>query len=363
MSGFLAFESALNDFAQTLRANLGALGNTPGDAAAVSQKYTMLELTDLVNFLDSLRVRTGDATLLSQIDALKAQASGTFRVGNRFRNGTGVGLAGESDVSRSNGLHIVMPSGEGGDQLADAGPGSFAAYQALYSGKAWTLFLADWLVSQAALAFTDQGNTRFEGYLVWDSAAVSQGADVDLWILEPDGRLFIPWLGSVTPNGTLTNDSYDDETFYEGYLTNRFVLNGTYKFYANLWTDPNDFRPVYDLLSRQDQVSDLTSLYDPDFPQLSTQVSWLNDPTATFDELEADAYSDLQFVATLTYGATPSAALGVVAANVGSMTMAMPGATTQLTAEQLATVRRALAERRTVSGSQTQSIRPNFTSL
>lgn len=360
MSGFSAFESALNDVAQTLRANLGVLGNALGDAAAVSQKYAYLELTDLVSFLDSLRVRTSDATLLSQIDALKAQASGSFRVRNRFRNGADVGLGAQSDVSRSNGLHIVMPSGLAGDQLADAGPRSFAAYQVLYSGRAWTLFLADWLVSQTALAFTDQGNTRFQGYLVWDSVAIGQGADVDLWILEPDGNLFIPWLGSVTPNGTLTNDSYDDGTFFEGYLTNRFVLNGVYKFYANLWTDPNDFRPVYDLQFRQDQVSALTSLYDPTFPQLSTQVSWLSDPTPTFQELEAGAYSDLQFFATVTYGASPSAALRVVAPKVGATSMAIPGAIPQATAEQLATVRRALAERKTVSSSRTRSIGPNF---
>ena len=347
MSSFAAFETALNNVAQTLRANLGVLGTTLGDAAKVSQKYSNEELTDLVNFLDSLRVRTNDAGLQGEIDALKSEASGGFRVRNRFRNGTGVSLGGESDVSRSTGLHIVMPSGVGNDRLADTGPGSFAAYQALFSGKPWTLFLADWLASQTALAFTDQGNARFQGYLVWDSAAVSRSADVDLWILEPSGDLFIPWLGSVTPNGTLTNDSYDDGTFFEGYLTNRFVQNGTYNFYAHLWTDPNDYRPVYDFQFRSDQVSALTSLYDPTFPQLSTQISWLSDPDPTFQELEAGAYTDLQFFATLTYGATPAPLFSRVDGTTLPSASAAAHATSPLpTAAQLEMVRKALASRR-----------------
>jgi len=362
MSGFAAFETALDNVAQTLRTNVGVLATAFEAAAAGSQKYARLELTDLVNFFDSVRVRTSDATLQSQIDAVKSEATGSFRVRNRFRNGTAVGFGGESDVSRSTGLHIVMPSGIGNDQLADAGPGSFTAYEALYGGKPWTLFLADWIASQATLAFTDQGNARFQGYLVWDPAAVSGGADVDLWILEPDGNLFIPWLGSVTPNGTFTNDSYDDGTFYEGYTTNRYVQNGTYKFYANLWTDPNDLRPEYDLLSRSDQVSPLTSLYDPNFPQLSTQVSWLSDLDPTFQELEANAYTDLQFFATLTYGPSPSpmlSAAGVEAAQpLGGEAAAT--AILQPTPAQLLAVREVLARRRPGAASLTPSRAPSF---
>jgi hypothetical protein len=30
---------------------------------------------------------------------------------------------------------------------------------------------------------------------VWDSAAVSRGADVDLWVLEPNGNVYVPWQG------------------------------------------------------------------------------------------------------------------------------------------------------------------------
>lgn len=356
MTGFANFEATLNTLAATLRNSISTLGLALADAAARSQQYEIWQLKDLVNFLDSLRVRTTDATLQSQIDAVKAQATGNFRVRNRFRNGSASTLGGARDVSRSTGLHIVMPSGIAGDRLPNAGPGSFSAYQAIYGGKPWTLFLAEWLAAQAPLAYTDQGNSRFQGYLVWDSAAVSRQADVDLWILEPNGYLFIPYLGSITPNGTFTSDSYDDRTFWEGYLTNRFVQNGTYRFYANLWIDPNDYRPVYDFQFRLNQTSGLSSLYAPNFPRLSRERSWLNDPTPTFEELDAGAYTDLQFFATLTYGAGPSATVSRSAMAGGLWAGRAPDTSEpRPTAAQLSTIRELLAERqstRVPSGSR-----------
>lgn len=295
-----AFESSLATLAGTLRSNLGTLGSLVGGAATGAQAYSFTPLKDIGNFLDSLRPQTNDQTLRNQIDSVKAKVVGGFRVRSRFHNAAAYGA---NDVSRSNGLSILMPSGSGADQLPDAGPGSFTAYQALYSGKPWTLFLADWLGGQGTVAYRDQGTARFEAYLVWDSALVSRKGDVDLWILEPSGELFIPYLGSVTPNGTLTNDSYYDGTYYEGYLTNRFVQVGDYGFYANLFKDSTDYRPVYDIQYRNDQVSPLTSLYAPNYPRLSFQASWLNDPTPTFEEANAGQYTDLQLAAVLTVSA------------------------------------------------------------
>ena len=123
------------------------------------------------SYIDRIDIRTGDTTLQGQIDAVKTEAMGSFRVANRARTGGGGGIGGgANDVSRSTGLNILMPSTS--DLLADQGPGSFTAYESLYSGGEWALFLADWLAAQTGLLYTDQGNARFEGYLVWDSAAV-----------------------------------------------------------------------------------------------------------------------------------------------------------------------------------------------
>jgi Clostripain family len=297
LAGFISFESALNTLAITLRANIATLAPAISTAAGSCQSYKLPQLKDIVNLLDSLRVQVTDPILIAQIDAVKAQIGGSFRLRNYWRNGMSDST---TNMSRSNGLTVVLPSRGSNDQLADQGEQSLSAYQSLYSGSPWTLFLTDWLSGQSTVPFFDQGVDRFEAYLVWDTAAVSHAVDIDMWILEPSGDLYIPYIGSVTPNGTFTNDSYYDQTFFEGYLTNRFVQQGTYKIYANLYSDLQNFRPVYDLMYRFNQVDALSSLYDPNYPQLSKDTSWLDDLTPTDAELDSGRYTDLQPVAIVT---------------------------------------------------------------
>ncbi len=309
IAGFTAFEAALNTLAGSLQTNLGALASSISTASAGSQKYQFPQLTDVASFLDSLRARVGDATIQGQIDAVKTLVLGTtFRIKSRARNGSSAAIGSADDVTRSTGLSIVMPSGLGNDQLPSSGPASFTAYQALYPGAAWTQFLTAYLSGAGTTTYVDQGNSRFEAYLVWDTAAVATGADVDFWILEPNGNVFIPFLGTITPNGALTKDSYDAHVAFEGYFTNRYIEAGTYIFYANLWTDPANFKPRFDLAYRTDQVSSFVPLYDPNFPRLSLDTSWLNDPTPTFGEINANSYSDLRPVAVLTAPTAPGVA-------------------------------------------------------
>ena len=146
--------------------------------------------------------------------------------------------------------------------------------------------------------------------------------------------------GSVSPNGTFSSDSRDAGVNFEGYLTNRYVQVGEYKIYANLWTDPQDFRPQYDLAYRTDQTADFQLLYAPNFPQLSTVNSVENDPTPTLAEAENGDYTDLQYVAIQTYAAPP-APLGV------ARNLARRPSTNHhdLTAAQVATIRKLRATR------------------
>lgn len=350
LTEYAAFETALDALADLLRTDLASFQSAIHGALQGAQKYDYVELTDLITFLDSLRVRIDDPALLAAIDDVRSRgSSGQFRLRNRVRNGTDVGFGGVNDVARSTGLHVVLPRGADDDRFADAGPRSFAAYQSLYPGRPWTLFLEDWISSQTAVANTDQGDSPFQGFLVWDEASVQLNADVDLWILEPNGNLYIPWLGSVTPNGTLTNDSHDDATWFEGYLTNRYIENGRYKFYAHLYQDPEDHRPVYDLQYRFGFTAPLTSLYDPDYPQLSLQTSWLDDPDPTFAEVESDAYTDLRYVAFLDVGTPTLLALSRADPGPPATQWVAPSA---VTPEQLETVRRSLTGRRPPGGEQ-----------
>lgn len=351
--GVANLDLALTTLATDLTAQLTTgLGPTIATAASEGQKYTFSELTDLVTFLDSLESQTNDPALHTKIQGVRDAALATnFRIISRARNGSGSGAEGASDVSRSTGLHIVLPSGIGADRFNATGPQSLAAYQALYPGKAWTTFLTAFATGNnggGTNATFDQGDqSRFESYLVWEQGAISAGADVDFWVLEPDGNIYIPALGSVSPNGTLTNDSWNDGVNFEGYLTNRVVMSGTYKIYANLWRDPQNFQPVYDLAWRQDQDGNFALLFGQgNQPLLSTQVSWLDDADPTLGEVENGDYTDLQYVG---FAQLPAPAQGNARAGhvrplpVSVSTLRKRGP--EITKAQVATIRRLMAAR------------------
>jgi hypothetical protein len=316
LSAYADFDAALGTLADLLRNNVTTLRPAVSAALTKAQKFSYPELTDFVTFLDSLRVRVSDAPLRAAIDSAKARAAdGRFRLRNRVRNGTDTALGRENSVTRSTGLHVVLPAGVGGDRFASSGPRSFGAYQALMP---------------------------VQGFLVWDSASVRLKADVDLWVLEPSGDLCIPWIGTVTPNGTLTGDSWDTGAWYEGYLTNRYVQNGRYKLYAHLYADPSDHRPLWDVQYRYGLTGQLRSLYAPSYRSLSLQTSWLDDASPTFAEVEAGAYTDLRYAAYLDVGGGAQAP-----GRPETSSPAPPGVSeAEVTPQQLDAVRRALAARR-----------------
>jgi hypothetical protein len=344
MSQFAAFDASVNELADSLRAH-PELRTTILNASTVSQKYTFRELTDIVNLLDSLNARITSPTIQARIADVRAKAVSSFRLRNLARNGGDVGNN-ENDVLRSTGLNIVLPSGVGEDRFADEGPRSFEAYQALRPQAPWTLLLADLASGTPDVNFVDQGNAPFQGVLLWDPESVVRGVDVDMWVVEPDGNIYIPFLGSVSPNGTFTNDSFDDDTYFEAYTTNRFIAAGDYLFIANLFTDPQDFQPQFDFLHRLGPDAEFESIYAPDFPQLSKDVSWLDDPTPTFDEILAGAYTDLRGAALFTVDNTLFASRARQPVAVAPrLAMARGRSLPRLTTAQMTTLRRLAKER------------------
>ena len=225
-----------------------------------------------------------------------------FRITSRPRNGSGSGQESAADVLRTTGLHPRAAQRPGSDNFNASGPQSLATYQALYPGKPWTAFLASAYTTGGASCRTTS-STRATRPAVRGLPGVGPGrpspagADIDSWVLEPDGNIYIPAFGSVSPNGTLSNDSYQDGVNFEGYLTNRVIQQGTYKIYANLWRDPAgspadlrsglSFRPERHLRLPAHRRRRSAR------PRCrSTLHRWINDPTPSLAEAEAGAYSD-----------------------------------------------------------------------
>ena len=151
----------------------------------------------------------------------------------------------------------------------------------------------------------------------------------------------------------LTGDSYETHTYFEGYYTNRFIQNGQYKFYANLWLDQQNRSFVYQFYYRYDQGLPLQPLYPQPLPQLSLQSSWLSDPSPTWAKVDAGTYTDLQPAATATF---PTAGAPAPPVRVAPVPVASAGATastaaqaapalTEPTRAQLAVVREWIAGR------------------
>ena len=343
MAQLQTFLSAVNDVGTELSAGLPAVGTEVSQAAAASQKYTIPELTDIGSFVDHLTpMVAGQTQLLNKLAALKIAATApAFRIASKARNG--VGGQGEPDVSGSTGINIVLPSGLDPDVFNATGSRSLAAYHAAYNGLAWESFLSSYVNGggQGTTATFDQGDgTQFEAYVVWDNNAIAAGADLDFWVLEPDGNLYIPYLGSVSPNGTFSSDSRDAGVNFEGYLTNRYVQVGDYKVYAHLWTDPQDFEPQYDLAYRYDQTGDFSLLYSPNFHQLSMITPVEDDPSPSLGEAEAGDYTNLQYVGVQQFP-SPPAPMGV-ARNFSRRPSTNHH---DLTAAQVATIRKLRATR------------------
>lgn len=141
----------------------------------------------------------------------------------------------------------------------------------------------------------------------------------------------------MTPNGYLSGESADLAVTFEGYLTRQVIEEGTYVLYANLYADPQNHQPVYDLAFRLGQASAFGLLYGDNAHRLSTAVSWLSDPTPTFPEVNANAYTDLRGVATYTVPPAPNVQPDVTSADAATAVTMLR--TARLTSAQLERVR------------------------
>jgi hypothetical protein len=348
MGGFASFESAIGSLAGTLRVNLGNLSQSLGSSAMASQSFELAPVKDLGNFLDSLNARVTDGQIASKIDDVRRAAS-AFKLQSRARNGSDPRSI---NVSRASGLSILMPSGVGLDRLPATGPASLAAYQATIGSRPWGELIAAWMANKTPLGYTDMGSTRFETYLVWDEAAVAAGADVDLFVLEPNGNLYGPAFGTVSPNGLFTADSYNSKSYAEGYQMGRFVETGSYRFYAFLWSDPNKHGPVYNVYYRNLPGSQFQGLYSSPFPRLTTTKTFASDPTPTFAEIDGFQYTDFRPVAALTIPPNVSGSLNFerreeVSGFAPKTNVSVGASEPVITDAQILTVRKLLAAERT----------------
>jgi hypothetical protein len=242
MAQYEDFSTAWRDVGTSLANTMAANRILLGMASQKSQKFALPQLKDVVNWSDSMAC--GRPILRSS--ATRGAQGGGDGAGIPHRDAeTGTAL-----IPAHPGCDAPMdsacycPVGLRSTRCRARVRQAFQAYQQLLPDHPWTRMLAALLVGAPVKGYRDLSPHRYETYLVWDTAAVRRGVDVDLWVLEPDGNLYVPWLGVISPNGTMSGDSHDNDGYFEGYAMNRFVQAGRYKFYAHLYSDTNKVGPA-----------------------------------------------------------------------------------------------------------------------
>lgn len=343
MAQYAAFSSAWRAVGTDLTATMSTNRIPVGMASQRSQKFAFPQLKDLVNWTDSMAARTADHGLRTKLTTLRSAATApSFRIAMRNRNGTDPS---SPWVRRANGLSVLLPSGAAFDAMPSEGPASFQAYQAMLPEHPWTRMLAAYLVGAPVKGYADLAPHRYETYLVWDTASARRGVDVDLWVLEPDGNLYVPWLGIISPNGTMSGDSRGSDAYFEGYAMNRFVQAGRYKFYAHLYSDSNRVGTRVDLVYRTDPALPFRSLYSPAYPTISRTGPLVEEAAVSFPAIDAGEYSDVRYLAY--WDVAPSGSAPITApALAAHATVGEPKSTIEVTPEQVRTVRETLGTRK-----------------
>lgn len=297
MGGFATVDAAVTQLAGALSA--AAANNAPAisSAAAVAQGFSYPWLRDVVDFADSLRTHTSDSAVVSAAGAVRsAVTSSGFLLANHTRSGTSNTSYQPHSVSRARGLQIVMPANMA-DGLASSGPGSLASYEQNFPTTSWGTFLQKWVpLSNALRSTVDVGTNTTTVWVVWDTVFAKRGV-MQMLLLEPDGSLYGPAFGTVSPSGLFSADAQATQAYYEGWKSERFVESGNFLFIAWLVSDSTNYRPLVNV-AYQVGAGAVTNLYTVGtYPQLSLAQSFTADPSSTLNKALTNVYSDFKVVA------------------------------------------------------------------
>ncbi|MFA7405004.1 MAG: clostripain-related cysteine peptidase, partial [Pelobacteraceae bacterium] len=219
------FKTAMDDVAVYLTQNLTTSSSLrPAIQSARNATGTLSFNSinrDLGLFLDALKNgTTNDATLGVKLTAARSALSAAV-IKNESYSPSGA----QTNLATVTGMSIFLP--RDGEYLDT----DFGAYQALgstldSSGWKWSSFLSQLLTGTTAPKVTTRGDFGFA--ISWDNP----NADLDLYVAEPFD-LASPWIGTTSPNGYLTADSYAGNSSYEAYVAQSSVAAGVYDLFIN----------------------------------------------------------------------------------------------------------------------------------
>lgn len=188
-----------------------------------TQEYDYESNHDLYSVASYIHGLTSGGVKAAAADVM-AEITGGLVVANRT---TGTGAEGSA------GIAIYLPqTSETND--ADLSEYSLLAINAARSaGSTWGSYLSALLSSLGGGTLEYSASGPFGFMVDWGAC----DADLDLYVIEPDGNVYAPYDGPSTPNGTFTPDSFDSGQTYETYISNDTAQAGTYTVLVNYYSD------------------------------------------------------------------------------------------------------------------------------
>jgi len=293
MAGFDAVDGAVSQLATALQNSPAATGAAVAGASVNVQRYEEGWVADLVDLTDSLRSHFSDPNVTAAAATVRqAVLAPNFLLTNHYRNGT---LYTQANESRSHGLTIVMPTVQP-FMLPSTGTASLGAYQQQFPMLSWSRFLQSYAQTLNTQPYVYVGSNRMTLWQVWNTSVVGR-ATIEMLLVEPNGNLYGPAFGSISPSGVFSADAAATSAYYEGWESGNYVASGQFDYLAWLVSDPSNLQPLVNV-AYEIGSAPIQSLYSTgSYPQLSLSHSFFNDPNRTWSKVMAGQYSDLKPVA------------------------------------------------------------------
>lgn len=188
-----------------------------------SQNYAYPFCRDLGHLCSLLAGSTDSLIVSAAEDLLSFISNDQFIIANAYYSGESGGDRG--GVDNSTGISIYFPTTR---EATNADLNEYSKLAVSQGAGTWQDFLLAFLAGESQ----PSAPGYFMFILTWDT-----DSDVDLYVIEPDGTVASPWMGSTSPNGFLSGDSADTGISREVYSSADWVMPGEYWIMANYWTD------------------------------------------------------------------------------------------------------------------------------
>jgi len=235
LSQLTELHNKINQLSSLMRNNISINIPTYVNARKNTQQYYSKSNVDFVHFLELLTPIGGDIgnKATETADFIKNSVVTT----NAYYSSTASegGVISAPNVDNSHGLAIFFPTL---DLLHENELSKYATISSNSSGEStWGQFLNDFITASGGNPQEGGGeyvNGGFAFAALWlDDYGNFSDADVDIFVMEPDGTIGSPWIGSSTSNGYFSPDSYSSGNSYEMYGAKDQVMQGTYLYILN----------------------------------------------------------------------------------------------------------------------------------